>query len=160
MQRYKLTLEYDGTFFKGWQKQPGLPTVQGTLESAIHAFTHEEVEVYGSGRTDSGVHALAQVAHTEFEREMDAHAVREAINYYTRDKGVAALKVEKIDTEFHARFSATLRSYIYKIIVRDTPLIIDRNRLWPRQADLRGSTKLKTRFTNGWSNCRRSIRVM
>ena len=130
MQRYKLTLEYDGTHFNGWQKQPGLPTVQGVLESAIHAFTHEAVEVYGSGRTDAGVHALAQVAHTAFEKDMDTHAIREAINFYTRDKGVVALKVEKVDPEFHARFSAIMRSYIYKVIVRDTPLMIDKNRLW------------------------------
>lgn len=130
MGRYKLTLEYDGTCFNGWQKQPGLPTVQETLEKAIQAFTQEEVEVYGSGRTDRGVHALGQVAHTDLSRDMAPYAVREAINHFVRDQGVIVLEVEKVPDTFHARFSAQQRIYFYKIIQRSPDLVIERHRAW------------------------------
>lgn len=130
MQRYKLVLEYDGSHFKGWQKQPGLPTVQETIEKAIFSFTHETVEVYGAGRTDRGVHALCQVAHTDFARPMSPHAITQALNFYLRDQGVGVLEVCTMPGDFHARFSARQRGYLYRIIQRPVPLVLEHHRAW------------------------------
>lgn len=130
MKRYKLTIEYDGTPYHGWQKQPGLPTIQEELEKAIQAFTQEEVEVYGSGRTDAGVHAIGQVAHTDFEKDMTPYAIREAMNFYLRKKAIGIKKVVAVSEDFHARFSAQERTYVYKILCRETPLVLDKNRAW------------------------------
>jgi tRNA pseudouridine38-40 synthase len=129
-QRWKLTLEYDGGPFSGWQRQDDQPSVQQTLESAIRAFTGETVLVYGAGRTDAGVHAWGQVAHVDIERPLDAHRVREAINALVRPHPVCVLTAEPVPPDFHARFSATWRRYLYRIENRRSPPVWNRGKVW------------------------------
>lgn len=131
-QRYKITVEYDGTDLLGWQKQADGASAQEFLEKAIEAFCQEKAEVYGAGRTDAGVHALAQVAHFDLSREVDPFRLSEAANAHLRDMGapVAVLKAEKAPADFHARYSAVGRAYIYKITNRRAPLVLEKNRSW------------------------------
>ncbi|WP_419903584.1 tRNA pseudouridine(38-40) synthase TruA [Kiloniella sp.] len=130
MPRYKLIIEYDGTDFFGWQRQREHISVQEVLEDAIFKFSSERVQVFASGRTDSGVHALGQVASVDLETNYPAFKVREAINFHIRPAKVAVLDVEVVDEEFHARFSATERSYLYRIINRRAHLVLDHKRAW------------------------------
>lgn len=129
-QRYKLTIEYDGTSFVGWQKQDNGRGVQDAIADAIHGFCSERVTVAGAGRTDTGVHALGQVAHIDLARETDADTVRDAINFHLKPEPVAILRAEEVSAEFDARFSATRRHYLYRIINRRAPLTVDRDRAW------------------------------
>ena len=133
MQRYKITVEYDGTDLLGWQKQLDGPSAQEFLEKAVEAFCQEKTEVYGAGRTDAGVHALAQVAHFDLNREVDPFRLREAVNAHLRsmEAPVSVLAAEKTAPDFHARYSAVGRAYIYRITNRRAPLVIDKNRSWP-----------------------------
>ncbi len=126
MQRWKLTVEYDGAGFSGWQMQKDARSVQSTIEEAIKKFCNEDVRIHVAGRTDAGVHALAQVCHADIERETDAETVRDAINYYMRHHPVIVLDVEPVTTDFHARFSALSRHYMYRVINRPRPLTIER----------------------------------
>jgi tRNA pseudouridine38-40 synthase len=137
MQRYRVTLEYDGTPFVGWQSQPCGASVQGRLEEAIRRFTGESVRVRGAGRTDAGVHALGQVAHFDLAREREAHTIREALNYHLRPDPIAVLTAEPVPPSFDARFSATARHYLYRILARRAPPALERNRVWwvPRPLD-------------------------
>ena len=137
MPRYKLTIEYDGTPFVGWQMQDNGPSVQGVVMAAIAAFTGEQAAVAGAGRTDAGVHALGQVAHVDLAREWDAATVRDAINAHLRPHPVAVLAAEQVAQEFDARFSAAKRHYLYRIVNRRADLALDRNRAWrvPRPLD-------------------------
>jgi tRNA pseudouridine38-40 synthase len=128
--RYKLTLEYDGGPFAGWQRQPGLLSVQGVIEAAAAAIEEAPVEVIGAGRTDAGVHALGQVAHLNLSKEMRADKVRDALNAHMRPHPVAVLNAERVDDKFHARFDATGRSYLYRILNRRPDLALDRGRAW------------------------------
>jgi tRNA pseudouridine38-40 synthase len=128
--RYKLTLEYDGGPFAGWQRQPGLLSVQGVIEAAAAAIEEAPVEVIGAGRTDAGVHALGQVAHLNLSKEMRADKVRDALNAHMRPHPVAVLNAERVDDRFHARFDATGRSYLYRILNRRPDLALDRGRAW------------------------------
>lgn len=130
MPRYKLIIEYDGGCFYGWQRQPGLKTVQGTLEKAITKFCGEEVVVHGAGRTDAGVHALGQTAHVELTKQVDAFRLMEALNGYCRKTGLSVVASEAVADDFHARFSAIGRQYCYRIINRRPALTIDANRAW------------------------------
>lgn len=130
MPRYKLTLEYDGGPFQGWQRQDNGPSVQGALEAAILKLSGETATVTGAGRTDSGVHALGQVAHFDLEKRFAADKVRDALNYHVRPDPVAVLKAEDVCEDFHARFSATGRHYLYRIVCRRAPLVIDRGHAW------------------------------
>ena len=130
MPRYKLILEYDGGPFQGWQRQENGPSVQGALEAAILKLSGETVTVTGAGRTDSGVHALGQVAHFDLEKSFAADKVRDALNYHVRPDPVAVLTAEEVSEDFHARFSATGRHYLYRIICRRAPLVIDRGHAW------------------------------
>jgi tRNA pseudouridine38-40 synthase len=130
MPRYRLTLEYDGTPFFGWQKQPEDPSVQGTLEQALSAFSFEKVDVRGAGRTDAGVHATGQEAHVDLTRDWDPGKLREAINFHLRPAPVAVIKVTKVADTFDARFSATGRHYVYRILNRRAPPVLERNRVW------------------------------
>ncbi|NDF12895.1 MAG: tRNA pseudouridine synthase A, partial [Proteobacteria bacterium] len=118
MPRYKITVEYDGTGLVGWQRQDNGESVQGTLERAIEAFSGEKVNVFGAGRTDSGVHARGQVAHFDLTKSFPTHNVMNAINFHARPVAVAVLEAEEVSEEFHARFSAKERSYLYRIINR------------------------------------------
>ena len=130
MPRYKLTIEYDGTPYKGWQRQNDQPSVQQALEKAIEGFTRYPVTVFGAGRTDAGVHAIAQIAHVDFNEEWDPFKVCNAANAHLRESAIAVLACEPVDDDFNARFSATARHYIYRIITRRAPLTIDAKRAW------------------------------
>ncbi len=129
-QRYKLTIEYDGTPFVGWQKQDNGRGVQDAIAEAIHGFCGERVTVAGAGRTDTGVHALGQVAHIDLARETDANTVRDALNFHLKPEPISILQAEEVDAEFDARFSATRRHYLYRIINRRAPLTVDRDLAW------------------------------
>lgn len=130
MPRYKLTIEYDGRAFHGWQIQDGYVTVQEAIQQAFSKLTKETVDIIGAGRTDAGVHALGQVAHVDLSRGYTPQEITGALNYYLKDKGVVILKAEEVDETFHARFSATARQYVYKIINRQMPLTLDVGRAW------------------------------
>ena len=130
MPRYRLTIEYDGGQFVGWQRQDNGPSVQGTLEAAILSFSSETVTVTGAGRTDAGVHALGQVAHFDLARDFHPDKVCDALNHFVRPTPIAVLKAEIAAADFHARFSATARHYLYRIVCRRAPLALDRGHAW------------------------------
>ncbi len=130
MPRYKLTIEYDGTSFVGWQVQDNGTSVQGVLTEAIAAFTGERVTVAGAGRTDAGVHALGQVAHIDLAKDWDGDTVRDAINFHLRPQPIALLAAEQVAENFDARFSAIKRHYLYRIVNRRADLALDQNRAW------------------------------
>ena len=130
MPRYKIKIEYDGTGFAGWQKQPDVPTIQGCLEQAIYSFCQEKVETIVAGRTDAGVHALEQVAHFDTEREYDLFSMTQAINFHLGEAAISVLSSEEVSDEFSARFSAKRRYYRYIIVNRRSRLAIDINRAW------------------------------
>ncbi len=130
MTRYKLTLEYDGAGFVGWQRQDNGPSLQAALEAAVLGFCGEAVTVQGAGRTDAGVHALGQVAHVDLAKETDADTVRDALNFHLKPAAVAVLAAEVVDDDFHARFSALERAYRYRIVNRRARLALDRGRAW------------------------------
>ncbi|MBS7539703.1 tRNA pseudouridine(38-40) synthase TruA [Ancylobacter lacus] len=130
MPRYKLTLEYDGTPFRGWQIQADGPSVQGALTEAVARFSGERVHVQGAGRTDAGVHATGQVAHLDLAKEWRPDTVRDALNAHLRPLPVAVLAVEPAAPDFHARFSATGRRYVYRIVTRRADLALERDRAW------------------------------
>ena len=130
MPRYKLTLEYDGTGLVGWQRQPNGPSVQAALEDAVEKFSGERVTVHGAGRTDAGVHALAQVAHVDLAREFPTETIRSALNHHLRPAAVSVLLAEGAPADFHARISATGRVYRYRILNRRPPPMLDRMRVW------------------------------
>lgn len=130
MTRYRLTLEYDGTPFVGWQRQDNGPSVQQAVEEAIMKFCGETVTVFAAGRTDTGVHALGQVIHFDIEKETTASTVRDALNYHLKPAPVAVLHAEEAAPEFHARFDAVRRHYLYRIVNRRPPLTLDRDRAW------------------------------
>jgi len=128
--RFRLTIEYDGAPFMGWQRQHHGPSVQGALEAAIRTTTAEAVTVTGCGRTDAGVHAAGQVAHVDVERAIDAFRLMEAVNAHLRPLPVAVVACVVADPGFHARFDCTGRSYRYRIVNRRAPLVLDRGRAW------------------------------
>ncbi len=130
MTRYKLTIEYDGRDFVGWQRQDNGPSVQAALEDAVLKFCGETVTAQAAGRTDSGVHALGQVAHIDIAKETDTDTVRDALNFHLKPAPVAVLQAEAVSDDFHARFSAIGRRYLYRIVNRRAPLALDRGRAW------------------------------
>lgn len=130
MPRYRLTLEYDGTGLAGWQRQADGESVQALLEAAFEKFSQEQVTVVAAGRTDAGVHALAQVAHVDLAKPRDLGKIQGAVNFHLRPARISVLNVAEETTDFHARFSATGRSYLYRIINRRAPLALDRDRAW------------------------------
>ncbi len=130
MPRYKLTLEYDGRPFCGWQLQENGPSVQGALEKAALALCGEAVRVHGAGRTDAGVHALGQVAHLDLPKAYRADRVRDALNAYLRPHPIAVLAAEPVADDFEARFSARKRHYLYRIVNRRANLAIEAGRVW------------------------------
>jgi tRNA pseudouridine38-40 synthase len=130
MPRYKLTIEYDGRPFVGWQIQDNGPSVQGVLMAAVAAFCGEEVGAQGAGRTDAGVHALAQVAHVDLARDWDDDTVRDAVNAHLRPHPIAVLRAERVADTFDARFSAIRRHYRYRIVNRRADLALERGRAW------------------------------
>jgi tRNA pseudouridine38-40 synthase len=130
MPRYKLTIEYDGRPFVGWQVQDNGPSVQGVLTAAIEAFCGEKASVHGAGRTDAGVHALGQVGHVDLAKDWNEDTVRDALNAHLRPHPVAIISAERIDDSFDARFSAVRRHYLYRIVNRRADLALERGRAW------------------------------
>lgn len=130
MPRYRLTLEYDGTELAGWQRQDNGASVQGLLEAAFEKYCQEKVTLVAAGRTDAGVHALAQVAHVDLERPREPDEIRDAVNFHLKPARVAILEADEAPADFHARFSATGRRYLYRIVNRRAPLVLDHDRAW------------------------------
>ena len=130
MPRYKLTLEYDGTPFVGWQMQENGASVQGRLAEAIKAFSGEETIPRGAGRTDAGVHALGQIAHFDLAKDWACDKVRDALNAQLRPDPISVLACEPAPDGFEARFSANARHYLYRIVNRRSPLALERERAW------------------------------
>lgn len=130
MVRYKIIVEYLGTDFNGWQRQSSGKSVQSVLEDAIFKFTSENVHVYGSGRTDSGVHALGQVAHFDLTKEFDEQVVKNATNFHLRPHKISIVDCKIVQEDFHARFSAKRRTYIYKILNNNHPSVIYKDLYW------------------------------
>lgn len=131
MPRYKLTIEYDGTPFAGWQMQANAPSVQGRLAQAVTAFSGEGSVPGGAGRTDAGVHAMGQVAHLDLSRDWEPDRVRDALNALVRPDPISVLDCERVADDFDARFSARRRHYLYRIVNRRSPLALERDRAWP-----------------------------
>ncbi len=129
MPRYKLTIEYDGSPFSGWQMQDR-PTVQGRLTEAIKAVSGDDMIPRGAGRTDAGVHALGQVAHVDLTKDWPAKKVRDALNAQLRPDPISVLACEEVPEGFDARFSAKTRHYRYRIVNRRSPLALERDRAW------------------------------
>jgi len=133
MTRYKFTIEYKGTGYYGWQRQPDLPTIQGEIEKAIKAFSGQEVEITTAGRTDAGVHARGQIAHVdldEFTKPMEPFEITKAINAHLLPQPITILKTEIVADDFHARFNAHNKLYVYRIINRQAFLTFDKELAW------------------------------
>jgi len=128
--RFRLTVEYDGAPFMGWQRQHHGPSVQGALEAAIAAVTGEAATVTGCGRTDAGVHAAGQIAHVDVAKPMSAFRLMEAVNAHLRPAPVAVVACAEAAPDFHARFDCIGRVYRYRIVNRRAPLVLDRGRAW------------------------------
>ena len=137
MPRYKLTIEYDGTPSCAWQVQPNAPSVQGALEAAVKAISGEDVRVHGAGRTDAGVHALAQVAHCDIAKPFPTGRLRDGLNAHLRPHPIGVIAADIVDDTFEARFSAVRRHYLYRISNRRANLALDIGRVWrvPRRLD-------------------------
>jgi tRNA pseudouridine38-40 synthase len=137
MPRYRVILEYDGTPFVGWQVQAQGASVQGRLTEAIAKFSGETVSLRGAGRTDAGVHALGQVAHFDLARAWPTDTVRAAVNFHLKPDPIAVLDCAAVGDDFDARFSATARNYLYRILARPAPPVLDRDRVWwvPQRLD-------------------------
>lgn len=138
MTRWKLTIEYNGAGFCGWQRQAHGISVQQTLEEAIQKFSGEEVGLHVAGRTDAGVHALGQVAHFDLNKDTTAEVIRDALNFHVRPHKVVVLQVEAVTEEFHARFEAQHRRYLYQILNRRAPSALLDNLSWhvPKPLDI------------------------
>jgi len=130
MPRYRLTIEYDGGPFHGFQAQGDLPSVQASLERAVNAFCGEALRLQAAGRTDAGVHASGQVVHIDLEKAWDPAVVRDALNAHLVPEPIAVLDAAEADAGFHARFSATARRYLYRILDRKSPPALERGRVW------------------------------
>jgi len=130
MPRYRITIEYDGTPFSGWQIQPTMPSVQGALVDALERMTGSRPQVTGAGRTDAGVHALGQVAHFDLDKAWLPGKIRDALNFHLRPHPVAVIDAAEVEATFDARRSATSRAYLYRLLVRRAPPILDRERVW------------------------------
>ena len=135
MPRYRLTLEYDGSVFNGYQAQDGLPTVQGVVEAAILSFCGQAIRLQAAGRTDTGVHATGQVVHADLEKDWPSTTVMNALNAHMAEAPVSVLACEigGLDDrgeDWHARFSARERRYLYRILNRPAPPALDKGRVW------------------------------
>jgi tRNA pseudouridine38-40 synthase len=128
--RWRLTIEYDGGPFMGWQRQDHGPSVQQTLEDAIERMTGERAAFFAAGRTDAGVHALAMSAHVDVGRAVTPHRLREGLNALVRPHPISVLQVEQVADDWHARFSCISRRYLYRILNRRAPPALDAGRVW------------------------------
>jgi len=130
MQRYKIKIEYDGTSFVGWQFQKNGLSIQEVLQKAIFNISKEKITITGAGRTDSGVHALGQVAHFDLKKKIKTKEILLALNQHINNKLVTILKITKVNKKFHSRFDAKKRTYQYVIINRLSPLTLQKNKAW------------------------------
>jgi len=130
MPRYRLTIEYDGGPFVGWQRQNEGASIQGALEDAIEKLSGERVTLTGAGRTDAGVHALGQVAHFDLVKDFEAGKVRDALNFHVRPAPISVIEAQAVDAEFHARFDAKARHYLFRILNRRSPPALERGKVW------------------------------
>jgi len=128
--RWRLTVEFDGRPFMGWQRQDHGPSVQQALEDAIHRMTGEVTAVHAAGRTDAGVHALAMAAHVDIAKALTEHRLREGINALVRSHPISVTAVRPVSEDWHARFSCVGRKYLYRILNRRAPPALDRGRAW------------------------------
>jgi tRNA pseudouridine38-40 synthase len=128
--RYRITIEYDGSGFVGWQRQKNGHSVQAAIEEALKRFCGETITVAGAGRTDTGVHALAQVAHFDLARKTTAKVVQNALNFHLKPAAIAVINTEETEPDFHSRFMAKARIYRYRIINRRSPLALEKGRAW------------------------------
>jgi tRNA pseudouridine38-40 synthase len=138
MPRYALMIDYDGGPFAGWQRQSDHPSVQGAIEDALARLTPGEYVVTGAGRTDAGVHATGQVAHVDIARDWDTHRLMGAINAHLRPAPIAVLQLARVADDFHARFSARERRYLFRLQGRRAPVTHDKGLVWqvPHALDL------------------------
>jgi tRNA pseudouridine38-40 synthase len=130
MPRYRLTIEYDGGPYRGFQAQAELPSVQGAIEAAVLGFTGETVRIHAAGRTDTGVHATGQVIHLDLTRDWKPEVVMNALNAHLVPQPVAVLDAQVVADDWHARFSAKARRYQYRILNRAAPPALDRGKVW------------------------------
>ena len=130
MPRYRLTIEYDGNPYAGFQAQAGLPTVQGAIETAVKGFSGQDVRIAAAGRTDSGVHATGQVVHVDLDRDWPAETVMNALNAHLVKEAVAVLDSARVADDWHARFSATGRRYRFRILNRPGRPALERGKVW------------------------------
>jgi tRNA pseudouridine38-40 synthase len=136
MPRYALKIEYDGAPFSGWQRQAAQPSVQAAVETALARLEPGPHTIAAAGRTDAGVHASGQVAHVDLVKEWDPFRLAGALNAHLRPAPVAVLAVARVDAEFHARFSALERRYLFRLLVRRAPAVLERGRVWQVQVPL------------------------
>ncbi|MGI3183722.1 tRNA pseudouridine(38-40) synthase TruA [Nioella aestuarii] len=130
MPRYALLIEYDGRLFSGWQRQPDRPSVQGAVEEALSRLERNVPSIATAGRTDAGVHALGQVAHCDMAREWDLFRLTEAVNYHLKPQPVAVVAAARVADDWHARFSALERQYLFRLVSRRAPLTHDMGKVW------------------------------
>ena len=128
--RYKILMEYLGTGLVGWQRQDDGISVQAALEDAILKFSGENVQVYAAGRTDAGVHALGQVCHFDLAKAWEPYVIISAVNHFLKLRHIVVLSCDEVTNDFHARFSAKMRHYVYRINNRTVNVAVDRNRVW------------------------------
>jgi len=128
--RWRLTIEYDGGPFMGWQRQDHGPSVQQTLEEAVKRMTGEDAQLMAAGRTDAGVHALAMSAHVDIARSLTPHRLREGLNALVRPHPISVIEVETVADDWHARFSCVGRRYLYRVLNRRAPAALDHGRVW------------------------------
>lgn len=130
MPRYALKIEYDGAPFSGWQRQNDVPSVQGAIEAALAKLEPRDHTIGAAGRTDAGVHALAQVAHCDMEKEWDPFRLSGALNFHLKPAPVAIVACALVDDEWHARFSAHERRYLFRLVCRRAPLVLEAGKIW------------------------------
>lgn len=136
MPRYALKIEYDGAPYSGWQRQASAPSVQERLESALAKLESDLPSTAAAGRTDAGVHAMGQVAHIDMRKDWDPFRLSEALNYHLKPAPVAIISAAQVSDDWHARFSAIERRYLYRIAIRRAPLVHDKGQLWRVMHDL------------------------
>ena len=130
MPRYALKIEYDGAPFCGWQKQPDQSSVQGAIEAALAKLEPRAHNIGAAGRTDAGVHAHAQVAHADMDKTWDPYRLSEALNYHLKPAPVAIVGCAQVADDWHARFSARERRYLFRLIARRAPLVLETGKVW------------------------------
>lgn len=137
MNRYKILIEYEGTNYSGWQIQKNSPSIQQAIETAIKKFSGQKVTIWCAGRTDAGVHALAQVAHFDLNHDTyQPQTIINAINYYLKPQPIVILDCALVSNDFHARFAAVKRHYEYIILNRVSSPALEKNRVWHIRKDL------------------------